>query len=191
MGMTPGSSDGKVDISEATIPFIVTVSDLGEYKTTHYKNSDPVHVFEAKSAIYWHKLINRGGTMTEKELVRIIRATEVITGNRYLPDDFEYRSQSDELVLYSAITAMFDQMLLVSTRELVLPESFIKWITVASSLIPVGRFAWIGQMKKGLNLIEAFRRGLLPAFLTEHLSSGLDWKIVYQWKNPIPTDHKN
>lgn len=184
MGMAPTFSGGALDYSNPIIPTIVKIDETGKYLIQRFEGADPLHLFEANSAIYWHKLMNRDRLISEQELVKIIRATESIIPVSYLVSDFKYKSNEDDVALYAAITKMVDQFLLVSTRELILPEAFLKWIDVAF-MMP-DRFIWNNHLKGGIHLVEAFRRGLLPSILTEHLSSGLKWNGDYQGRPKSP-----
>jgi hypothetical protein len=184
MGMAPTFSEGMLDYSNPIIPTIVKIDESQKYLIQRFDGADPLHLFEANSAIYWHKLLTRDRIVSEQDLVKIIRATESIIPVSYLPSNFEYKSNADDVALYAAITSMTDQFLLVSTRELILPEAFVKWMHVASSL--VDRFIWMKHLQRGLHLIDAFRRGLLPAILIEHLASGMKWKEDYQGRPKSP-----
>ncbi len=178
MGMAPTLSGGILDYSNPNVPTIVKIDDAGKYHIDHFKGADPLHIIEAFSAVYWHKLLTRDQIVTELELVKMIRATESIIPVRYLPSDFEYKSIKDDMVLYTAITSMADQLILVSTRELILPEDFVTWLR--KSIIFADRFIWKKHLQNGVLLIDAFRRGLLPSILTEHLNSGIKWNDSYQ-----------
>lgn len=184
MGMAPTFSGGSLDFSNPIISTIVKIDESGKYLIERFNGADPLHLFEANSAIYWHKLLTRDRLVTEHDLVKMIRATESIIPVRYLPSDFKYKSNEDDVALYAAITSMADQFLLVSTRELILPEDFVKWIRVSISL--VGRFIWINHLQNGMHLIDAFRLGLLPSILTEHLSSGIKWNEDYKGRPNSP-----
>jgi hypothetical protein len=188
MGMAPSISDGRIDYSNLFIPTKVNIDEFGKYTIQRFNGADPLHLYEARSAIYWHKLLTRGGLASEKELVTMIRATELTTTNSYLPLAFEYHTKADDLVLYAAITSMFDQLVCVSSMELDFPEEFLRWLRVSSAL--VGRFIWIKHLERGPQLIDAFRRGLLPALLTEHLNSGVKWRGDYQGRPKVTPQMK-
>lgn len=184
MGMAPRIAGGTPDYLNPIIPTIVKIDESGEYLIDRFDGADPLHIFEAYSAIYWHKLLTRDRIITEQELVKMIRATESIISVRYLPLDFEYKSSEDDIALYAAITSMADQFLLVSSKELVLPDTFIKWFK--SAIFLGDRFIWKKHLLNGVQLINAFRRGLLPSILTEHLASGMKWSEDYQGRPISP-----